>query len=222
MTAVPLPVVVLVSGSGSNLQALIDGQRAGKLPIVIRAVISNRGDAYGLERARAAGITTETLDHREFPDRESYDASLQQRIDAHEPRLVVLAGFMRILTDGLVEHFRGRMLNIHPSLLPAFRGLHTHRRALEAGHERHGCSVHFVTPALDAGPLIAQGVVPVHPDDTEERLAARVQQQEHRVYPLTVRWFAEGRLRLDGDTAVLDGRPLEAPVRIAPDAPLPA
>ncbi|QIT54740.1 phosphoribosylglycinamide formyltransferase [Aquisalimonas sp. 2447] len=222
MKAAPLPVVVLVSGSGSNLQAVIDGQRSGELPIVIRAVISNRADAYGLERARAAGITTETLDHREFPDRESYDAALQQRIDAHTPGLVVLAGFMRILTDGLVEHFRGRMLNIHPSLLPAFRGLHTHRRALEAGHEQHGCSVHFVTPALDAGPLIIQGVVCVLPEDTEEQLAARVQQQEHRIYPLAVRWCAEGRLRLDGDTAMLDGRPLEAPVRIGPETPLPA
>lgn len=222
MTAAPLPVVVLVSGSGSNLQALIDGQRSGQLPIAIHAVISNRSDAYGLERAREAGIAAETLDHREFSDRESYDAALQQRIDAHAPGLVVLAGFMRILTDGLVEHFHGHMLNIHPSLLPAFRGLHTHRRALEAGHEQHGCSVHFVTPALDAGPLITQGVVSVLADDTEERLAARVQEQEHRVYPLAVRWFAEGRLRLDGDTAVLDGRPLKAPVRIGPRTPLPA
>lgn len=222
MTRTPLPVVVLVSGSGSNLQALIDGQRSGTLPIDIRAVVSNRPDAYGLERAQAAGITTETLDHRRFTDRESYDTALRERIDSYRPGLVVLAGFMRILTDPLVEHFHGRMLNIHPSLLPAFRGLHTHRRALEAGHRQHGCTVHFVTPALDAGPLVAQGVVPVKPGDTEERLAARVQQQEHRVYPLVVRWFAEARVRLDGDTVLLDERPLKGPIMVTPESPLPA
>lgn len=222
MTRTPLPVVVLVSGSGSNLQALIDGQRSGTLPIDIRAVVSNRPDAYGLERAQAAGIATETLDHRRFTDRESYDTALRERVDSYRPGLVVLAGFMRILTDPLVEHFHGRMLNIHPSLLPAFRGLHTHRRALEAGHRQHGCTVHFVTPALDAGPLVAQGVVPVEPGDTEERLAARVQQQEHRVYPLVVRWFAEARVRLDGDTVLLDERPLKGPIMVTPESPLPA
>ena len=222
MTATPLPVVVLLSGSGSNLQALIDGQQAGELAIDIRAVISNRPGAYGLERARAAGIHAETLDHREFADRESYDTALRDRIEAREPGLVVLAGFMRILTDPLVEHFRGRMLNIHPSLLPAFRGLHTHRRALEAGHREHGCSVHFVIPALDAGPVVAQGVVPVLDDDTEDTLAARVQRQEHRVYPLVVHWYATGRLRLEGETVMLDEQPLDAPARIVAEQPLPA
>lgn len=221
MSTPSLPVVVLISGNGSNLQALIDGQRAGRLPVAIRAVISNDPSAYGLERARAAGMAAEVLDHRTFFDREAYDAALRERIDAHQPGLVVLAGFMRILTDGMVECFQGRMLNIHPSLLPAFRGLHTHRRVLEGGHKVHGCSVHFVTPALDAGPVVAQGVVPVNPDDTEESLARRVQQQEHRIYPLVVRWFAEGRLELDGDAALLDGAPLAAPVRLGPDDPLP-
>ncbi|SEO67388.1 phosphoribosylglycinamide formyltransferase [Aquisalimonas asiatica] len=222
MTVTTPSLVVLISGSGSNLQALIDAREAGDLPADIRAVISNRPDAYGLERARAAGIHTEVLDHRDFAGRTAYDTALQQRIDAHAPELVVLAGFMRILTDELVNHFRGRMLNIHPSLLPAFRGLHTHSRALEAGHSEHGCSVHFVTPALDAGPVIAQGVVPIEADDSEPVLARRVRQQEHRIYPLVVRWFAQGRLQLDGDTAVLDGQPLEEPVRLRAADPVPS
>ncbi|MFV8835626.1 phosphoribosylglycinamide formyltransferase [Aquisalimonas sp.] len=221
MTGCP-SLVVLISGSGSNLQALIDAREAGTLPAEIRAVISNRPGAYGLERARAAGIDTEVLDHRDYAERAAYDTALQQRIDARTPDLVVLAGFMRILTDELVNHFRGRMLNIHPSLLPAFRGLHTHRRALEAGHAEHGCSVHFVTPTLDAGPVIAQGVVPIETDDTEPVLARRVQQQEHRIYPLVVRWFAEGRLTLDGETAVLDGKPLHAPIRLRDADPVPS
>lgn len=217
-----IPLVVLISGSGSNLQALIDQQQAGTLPVTIRAVISNQADAYGLERARAAGITTEVLSHRDYADRSAYDAALRERIDAHTPELVVLAGFMRILTDDLVNHYRGRMLNIHPSLLPAFRGLHTHRRALEAGHDEHGCSVHFVTPTLDAGPVVAQGVVPIEADDTEPALAARVQQQEHRIYPLVIRWFAEGRLTLEDEAAILDGQPLTQPVQLRSSDPIPA
>lgn len=221
MTAETPSVVVLISGSGSNLQALIDARQAGTLPADVRAVISNRPDAYGLERARTAGIRTEVLDHRDYTDRAQYDTALQQRINAYAPDLVVLAGFMRILTDDLVNHFRGRMLNIHPSLLPAFRGLHTHRRALEAGHAEHGCSVHFVTPTLDAGPVVAQGVVPVEENETESELASRVQQQEHRIYPLVVRWFAEGRLRLDDDIALLDGQPLTDPVRLRDADPVP-
>ncbi|WP_290653646.1 phosphoribosylglycinamide formyltransferase [Aquisalimonas sp.] len=221
MSTPPLPVVVLISGNGSNLQALIDSQRAGHLPVDLRAVISNDPSAYGLERARAAGMAAEVVDHRDFLDRAAYDTALRERIDAHQPRLVVLAGFMRILTHGMVNDFQGRMLNIHPSLLPAFRGLHTHRRVLEARHTVHGCSVHFVTPALDAGPVVAQGVVPVNPDDTEDSLANRVLQQEHRIYPLVVRWFAQGRLELDREVALLDGAPLYTPVRLGPNDPLP-
>ena len=221
MSGGPLSVVVLISGSGSNLQALIDEQRAGRLPIDIRAVISNRATAYGLERAQAAGIPTDVLDHRDFPDRETYDGALRERIDTHAPQLVVLAGFMRILTDKFVQHFLGRMLNIHPSLLPEFRGLHTHRRVLEAGHSEHGCSIHFVTPELDSGPVIVQGVVPVDASNTEETLAARVQSQEHRTYPLAVRWFAEGRLALDADGVTLDGALLRTPVRVGWDDPIP-
>ncbi len=214
-------VVVLVSGSGSNLQALIDARARGELPVDLLGVVSNRPGVRGLERAQAAGIPTEVLDHRPFAERADYDARLQTCIDAMQPDLVVLAGFMRILTDAFVGHYRGRMLNIHPSLLPALRGLHTHERALADGHREHGCSVHFVTPALDAGPVVAQGVVPVAADDDPQRLAARVQAQEHRVYPLVVRWFAEGRLALQGEAVELDGATLERPLRIHPDAPLP-
>ena len=185
-----LPIVVLISGSGSNLQSIID---AG-LPIDVRAVISNRADAYGLTRAEQAGIPTAVLDHKGFPDRDSYDAALQALIDSYEPKLLVLAGFMRILGDGFVRHYEGRMINIHPSLLPKYRGLNTHARAIEAGDKEAGCSVHFVTPELDAGPIIVQARVPIHVDDTPETLAARVLEQEHRIYPEAIRRFAEGEL----------------------------
>jgi len=185
-----LPIVVLISGSGSNLQAIIDAD----LPIEIRAVISNRADAYGLTRAEAAGIATAVLDHKNFPDRESYDAALQALIDSYTPKLLVLAGFMRILSDGFVRHYEGRMMNIHPSLLPKYRGLDTHARAIEAGDKEAGCSVHFVTPELDAGPVIVQARVPIFENDTPETLAARVLEQEHRIYPEAIRRFAEGKL----------------------------
>ena len=208
--------MVLISGSGSNLQAIIDGARDAELPVDIRAVVSNRDDAFGLERARRAGIETRVLNHRDFPDRESYDAALRDLIDEYRPGLVILAGFMRILTPGLVHHYQGRMFNIHPSLLPDFRGLHTHQRALEAGVDRHGASVHFVTEELDGGPLIIQAWVPVYESDTPDLLAARVLKQEHRIYPQAVRWFAEGRLRLVDGQVVLDGNPLEAPVLLDP------
>lgn len=221
MTAAPLPVVALISGNGSNLQALLDACSAGELPVTVRAVISNRADAYGLERARRHGVATDVLDHRTFDSREAYDVALVERIRTWDPGLVVLAGFMRILSDSLVTSFQGRMLNIHPSLLPAYKGLHTHARALEAGDAEHGCSVHFVTPALDAGPVVARGVVPVHADDNEDSLARRVQVQEHRIYPLVVRWFAQGRLQLDQGGAHLDGKPLPAPVEVRADDPLP-
>ncbi|MDD0974537.1 phosphoribosylglycinamide formyltransferase [Pseudomonas fontis] len=210
MPSKPCDVVVLLSGTGSNLQALIDSVRAGDSPVRIRAVIANRADAYGLQRASAAGIDTAVLDHKAFDGREAFDTALVELIDSFQPQLVVLAGFMRILSAGFVRHYQGRLLNIHPSLLPKYKGLHTHQRALEAGDSEHGCSVHFVTEELDGGPLVVQAVIPVEVDDTPERLAQRVHQQEHQIYPLAVRWFAEGRLRLGEHGALLDGQPLAA------------
>nr|WP_100546792.1 MULTISPECIES: phosphoribosylglycinamide formyltransferase [unclassified Pseudomonas] len=206
----PCNVVVLISGSGSNLQALIDSVAHDGNPARIAAVICNRAGAYGMERAKQAGIATELLDHKQFDGREAFDAALIQAIDTHQPDLVVLAGFMRILTPGFVQHYAGRLLNIHPSLLPKHKGLHTHQRAIEAGDSEHGCSVHFVTEELDGGPLVVQAVLPVMADDTAESLAQRVHQQEHQIYPLAVRWFAEGRLRLGAQGAMLDGQPLPA------------
>lgn len=202
-----LPIVVLVSGSGSNLQAIIDATQAG-LPVDIRAVISNKMDAYGLERARRAGIPTQVLNHKDYADRESYDAALAQIIDGCGAELVVLAGFMRILSDGFVRRYEGRMLNIHPSLLPRHRGLDTHARALAAGDDEHGATVHFVSPELDAGPIVMQARVPVEPGDSPESLAARVLREEHRIYPEAIRWFAEGRLTLEHGRALLDGKPI--------------
>lgn len=212
----PLPVAVLISGGGSNLQALIDAQRAGDLPIDIRGVISNRTDAYGLTRATQAGIPTRVLSHKDFPTRAAYDQALSALLEEADPGLVVLAGFMRILTPDFVAGFHGRMFNIHPSLLPKYPGLHTHQRALDAGDTEHGATVHFVTDELDGGPPVLQARVPVLPGDDAERLAARVLAQEHRIYPLAVRWFATGRLRLDdAGRVLLDGRALTAPVDLA-------
>ncbi len=209
----PIGLVVLISGNGSNLQAIIDAIAAGEIPAQIRAVISNNPDAYGLERARRAGIPAEVVAHRDYPDRESYDRALQAVIDRYQPDLVVLAGFMRILTPAFVEHYAGRMLNIHPSLLPRYQGLDTHRRVLEAGDTIHGVSVHFVTPELDSGPIVLQAEVPVEPGDTEADLERKVHAQEHIIYPRAIRWFAEGRLRLDGDRVLLDGKPIDASAR---------
>lgn len=206
--AAPLPIVVLISGNGSNLQAILDATAAGSLPIEVRAVISNRADAYGLERARAAGVPAHALPHRDFAERADYDRALMALIDRYRPGLVVLAGFMRILGQAFVEHYAGRLLNIHPSLLPKYRGLNTHQRALEAGDLEHGSSVHFVTAELDGGPVILQAFVPVRPGDDAESLARRVQEAEHLIYPRVIGWFAEGRLALDGNTVRLDGRPM--------------
>ncbi|MDE1168935.1 MAG: phosphoribosylglycinamide formyltransferase [Pseudomonas sp.] len=203
-------VVVLLSGTGSNLQALIDSTQAGDNPARIRAVISNRADAYGLQRAQDAGIATAVLDHKAFEGREAFDAALVELIDSFSPSLVVLAGFMRILSGDFVRHYQGRLLNIHPSLLPKYKGLHTHQRALEAGDAEHGCSVHFVTEELDGGPLVVQAVIPVELEDTPASLAQRVHAQEHQIYPLAVRWFAEGRLSLGPLGALLDGQALAA------------
>ncbi|EIK72665.1 phosphoribosylglycinamide formyltransferase [Pseudomonas synxantha BG33R] len=203
-------VVVLLSGTGSNLQALIDSTRSGDSPVRIAAVISNRSDAYGLQRARDAGIDTRSLDHKAFDGREAFDRALVELIDAFNPKLVVLAGFMRILSADFVRHYEGRLLNIHPSLLPKYKGMHTHQRALDAGDSEHGCSVHFVTEELDGGPLVVQAVVPVESGDSAQTLAQRVHTQEHRIYPLAVRWFAEGRLILGDQGALLDGQLLAA------------
>ena len=201
-------VVVLISGSGSNLQALIDGLQAGDLPIDLAAVISNRPGAFGLERAASAGIPTEVLDHKTFADRESFDRALMGKIDAYQPDLIVLAGFMRILTAEFTQHYLGRMFNIHPSLLPKFQGLHTHQRAIDAGEERHGVTVHFVTAELDGGPAIVQASVPIIAGDDSTNLAKRVQRQEHLIYPLAVKWFAEGDLCMVEGKSVLKGEPL--------------
>jgi len=203
----PLALVVLISGNGSNLQAIIDAIRQG-LNAEIRAVISNNPAAYGLTRAREADIPAISLDHRHYPNREAYDQDLQTLIDRYQPQLVVLAGFMRILTADFVNHYHGRMLNIHPSLLPKYQGLNTHRRVLEAGDNIHGVSVHFVTPELDGGPVILQAEIPVHPGDSADDLAQRVHQQEHIIYPLVIRWFVEGRLQLHNNMVLFDGEPL--------------
>lgn len=196
-------IVILISGRGSNMEALIRAREAGELPVNIAAVISNRPDAAGLETAAKAGIVTHYVDHKAFSGREAFDAALAECIDTFAPDLVVLAGFMRILTEGFVRHYEGRLMNIHPSLLPAFPGLHTHQKALQEGVRVHGCTVHFVTPTLDHGPVIVQAVVPVLDSDDEASLAARVLVQEHRVYPQAVRWFAEGSLRLEGGRVFL-------------------
>ena len=190
-------IVILISGRGSNMEALIAARDAGSLPVNIAAVISNRPDAKGLETAAKAGIVTHYIDHKAFGGREAFDAALAECIDGFAPDLVILAGFMRILGDEFVRHYEGRLMNIHPSLLPAFPGLDTHQRALDEGVRIHGCTVHFVTPRLDHGPIIIQAAVPVLDDDDEDNLAARVLQQEHKIYPQAVRWFAEGKLTLD-------------------------
>lgn len=206
----PLRVVVLISGSGSNLQALIDGVAAGNLPIEIVAVISNRPDVMGLSRAANAGIQTLVLDHKGFASREAFDQELMRAIDSYTPGLIVLAGFMRILTPEFTHHYLGRMLNIHPSLLPKFQGLHTHQRAIDAGETQHGVTVHFVTAELDGGPAIVQAVVPVIKTDDANLLAKRVQRQEHVIYPLAVKWFAQGDLRMVDGKAELKGELLPA------------
>lgn len=209
-TTKPLRLVVLISGSGSNLQALINGQKNGSLPIEIAAVISNRPAVLGLERAQTAAIPTQVLDHKNFSSREAFDAELAAVIDRYDPELVVLAGFMRILSPEFTQHYQGRMLNIHPSLLPKFQGLHTHQRAIDAKETHHGVTVHFVTAELDGGPACIQACVPILPGDDANDLARRVQKQEHLIYPLAVKWFAEGRLHMTDGKAVLDNETLPA------------
>ena len=189
---------------------MIDSFKGVDNPVRIRAVISNRADAFGLQRARDAGIEARVLDHKAFEGREAFDAALIELIDTFQPKLVVLAGFMRILSATFVRHYQGRLLNIHPSLLPLYKGLHTHQRVLEAGDSEHGCSVHFVTEELDGGPLVVQAVIPVELNDSPATLAHRVHAQEHEIYPLAIRWFAEGRLSLGEQGALLDGQLLPA------------
>ena len=207
-----LRVVVLVSGRGSNLKAIAARADAGELPVRIEAVVSDRADAGALEWARAQGIATSVLSPREFPDRETYGRALGDLVESHAPQLVVLAGFMRILSDEFVLRFSGRMLNLHPSLLPRYAGLHTHRRALAAGDREHGASVHFVTPELDGGPVVLEPRGPVLAGDDEDSLAARVLREEHVIYPRCVGWFAAGRLAFRDGAAWLDGKRLDAPV----------
>jgi phosphoribosylglycinamide formyltransferase 1 len=217
-----LPVVILISGRGSNLQSIIDCARSGALAVDIRAVLSNRPDADGLRIASHAGIHTVAIDHTAYADRNAFDQALQEEIDRHRPGLLVLAGFMRLLSAGFVAHYRGRMLNIHPSLLPVLPGLDTHRRAIEAGHREHGASVHFVSADMDGGPVLAQARVAILPGDTPERLAARVLQQEHRLYPLAIQWFAEHRIYLDDRGQIFfEGSPLTSPRDLAREQPLP-
>lgn len=207
-----LPVVILISGTGSNMRVIAERAASGALPIEIRAVISDRADARGLATAAGMGIPVATLSPKDFPDRPEFDAALATLIHQYQPGLLILAGFMRILGGAFTSQFSGRALNIHPSLLPKHRGLHTHRRALEAGDTHHGVSVHFVTEELDGGPVVLQARVPVLPGDTEATLSARVQRQEHRIYPEVVEWFATGRLVCRDNQAWLDGAPLSTPV----------
>jgi phosphoribosylglycinamide formyltransferase 1 len=208
-----LPIAILISGRGSNMRVIAERAAAGTLPVDVRAVVSDQPVAEGLQTAAALNIATRVLQPREFADRLSYDRALVQLLEQYQPQLIVLAGFMRILTPHFIGAFANRILNVHPSLLPKYRGLHTHRRALEAGEELHGVSVHFVTEELDGGPVVLQAEVPVLSGDSEKTLSARVQQAEHRIYPQAIDWFARGRLLLKDGRAWLDGKPLDAPLR---------
>ncbi len=201
-------IVVLISGNGSNLQAIIDACKQKKINGTLSAVFSNKADAFGLERAREAGIPAHALTASQFADRAAFDRELMQEIDAYAPDLVVLAGYMRILSPEFVAHYAGRLINIHPSLLPKYPGLHTHRQVLDNGDEEHGTSVHFVTDELDGGPVILQASIPVFEGDDEDDITARVQHQEHAIYPLVVSWFVDGRLEMRNNAAWLDGEVL--------------
>ena len=209
-----LKIAVLISGSGSNLQAIMDAIAAGTLKAEIRGVLSNRADAYGLVRARDAGLPTAVISHADFPERLAFDRAMMARIDAWAVDIVVLAGFMRILTPEFVQHYAGRLLNIHPSLLPKYKGLHTHRRALESGEHEHGCSVHLVTAELDGGPVIAQAVVPVLASDSEDALTQRVHKSEHRLYPQVLVWIADGDILFRDGHPWRNGKPVVEPLRL--------
>jgi phosphoribosylglycinamide formyltransferase-1 len=209
-----MAVVILISGRGSNMRSIVRAVRAGVIPARIAAVVSNRPDAAGLDYARSEGLTTRVVDHTAHAGRREFEAELFGEIERLRPGLIVLAGFMRVLTAEFVARFSGRILNIHPSLLPRHRGLRTHQRALDAGDGEHGVSVHFVTAELDGGPVIAQTVIPILTGDTADTLASRVLALEHRLYPEVVRWFCEGRLECTTDTVRLDGRVLAEPIRL--------
>lgn len=213
-------IVVLISGGGSNLQSLLDQCQTDSMDADIVAVISNRPDAFGLSRARQAGVKALTLDHTGYADRAAFDAALAELIEAQKPDLIVLAGFMRILTDDFVRRFPGKMINIHPSLLPRYPGLNTHQRALDAGDSKAGATVHFVTAELDGGPPIAQVEVPISDQDDADSLARKVLVQEHRLYPTVVDWFVKGRLRLDASQVLLDDQPLPKSGRLLDTASL--
>ncbi|KTS35110.1 phosphoribosylglycinamide formyltransferase [Pantoea dispersa] len=201
-------LVVLISGNGSNLQSILDACESGRINGSVAAVFSNKASAYGLTRAQQASVPAHALSAQDFADRDAFDRQLMQQIDAYAPDLVVLAGYMRILSPEFVAHYHDRLLNIHPSLLPKYPGLHTHRQALANGDAEHGTSVHFVTDELDGGPIILQARVPVFADDDEAEISARVQHQEHAIYPLVISWFVEGRLQMRAGKAWLDGEPL--------------
>ena len=202
-------VAVLISGRGSNMAALIEAAKDKAYPAEIVLVVSNRADAGGLNLARAAGIATEVVEHTQFgKDRAAFERALQAALEKHRVEIVCLAGFMRLLTSGFVEQWQGRLLNIHPALLPAFKGLDTHRRAIEAGAKLHGATVHFVVPEMDSGPIIAHGAVAVRPDDTEDALAKRVLAVEHRIYPVALKLVAEGRVRIVNGRCLIDGVPV--------------
>jgi len=207
----PFKVVILISGNGSNLQAIIDEQK-NNLPIEICAVLSNKADAYGLERAKKADIPVIFINHSEYPDRESFDQAMQTEIDKLAPDLIVLAGFMRILSDAFVNHHLGKMINIHPSLLPDYRGLNTHQRVIDDKKKIHGVSVHYVTPELDGGPVILQSQVTVDENDTAETLAKKVQVAEHHIYPLAIKWIAEGKIKFENNQISHEGLPLNSPI----------
>lgn len=198
-------IVVLISGSGSNLQAIIDACNTPSYSGKVVGVLSNKPDVYGLTRADNAGIDNHVISHKSYDTREDYDQALIKHIDSYDADLVVLAGFMRILTPAFVQHFSGKLLNIHPSLLPKYQGLNTHQRAIDAGDKEHGVSVHFVTEELDGGPVILQAKVPIFAEDNADDLAARIHVQEHKIYPLVVDWFCRDRVKMEGEKAILDG-----------------
>jgi phosphoribosylglycinamide formyltransferase-1 len=205
-------VAILISGSGSNLQSFIDRATSGDIDLDLAVVFSNKPDAYGLVRAKNAGIATACIEHGQFADREDFDRAVASRLDEWHPQILVLAGFMRILSPCFVGHYAGRILNIHPALLPAYPGLDTHQRVLDAGEAWHGSTVHFVTEELDGGPRILQGKLPVDPNETADELCARVQSVEHKIYPEAANWFGQGRLEFRNGQAWLDGRRLVEPV----------
>jgi len=214
MTKKPLSIVVLISGSGSNMQAIIDSLPQHNINAEIKAVISNKAEAFGLERAKQANIPALSIDHTQYDSRLSFDQAMIETIDSFEPELIILAGFMRILSDEFVDHYAGRLINIHPSLLPNFKGLNTHQRAIDAGHKKHGASVHFVSNELDGGPVIAQAVVEINEQDDAESLRLKVLKQEHVLYPLVTKWLAQRRITLNTQSVFFDQMPLDKAIVI--------